>query len=108
CEGIFVEFPHGKNHHILYPFSLHSECNIPWDYHSTKDKFYIQAKLCCKPLISQGSTCKDCQALTSIPLYISIMDQIQHGVHKNAPLVYHGVRGLVEVARHKTGQVQQL
>ncbi|KAI9433597.1 hypothetical protein H4582DRAFT_2060981 [Lactarius indigo] len=97
CEGIFVEFPHGKNHHISYPFGLHSERNVPWDYRSTKDKFYIQAKLCRKPSISQGSACEDCQALTSIPLYIS-----------NAPLVYHGVGGLVEVARCKTGQVRQL
>ncbi|KAI9430083.1 hypothetical protein H4582DRAFT_2064198 [Lactarius indigo] len=108
CEGIFVEFPHGKNHHISYPFGLHSERNVPWDYRSTKDKFYIQAKLCRKPSISQGSACEDCQALTSIPLYISVMDRIRHGVHENAPLVYHGVGGLVEVARRKTGQVRQL
>ncbi len=49
CEGVLVQFPQGKNHHISYPFGIHSECNIPWDYCSTKDKFYIQAKLCCKP-----------------------------------------------------------
>ena len=36
------------------------------------------------------------------------MDQIQHEVHENTPLVYHGVGDLVEVARHKTEQVWQL
>ncbi|KAH9009695.1 hypothetical protein EDB85DRAFT_2077656 [Lactarius pseudohatsudake] len=36
------------------------------------------------------------------------MDRIRHGVHENAPLVYHGIGGLVEVARHKIGQVRQL
>ncbi|KAH8993073.1 hypothetical protein EDB86DRAFT_2805800 [Lactarius hatsudake] len=108
CEGIFVGFPHGKNHHISYPFGLHSERNVPWDYRSTKDKFYIQAKLCRKPLISKGSACEDCRALTSIPLYVNIMDRIRHGIHENAPLVYHGIGGLVEVARRKIGQVRQL
>ncbi|KAH9005554.1 hypothetical protein EDB86DRAFT_1458433 [Lactarius hatsudake] len=67
CEGIFVEFPHGKNHHTSYLFGLHGERNIPWDYRSTDDKFYIQAKICRKPLISKGSACKDCRALASHP-----------------------------------------
>ncbi|KAH9027883.1 hypothetical protein EDB85DRAFT_1892780 [Lactarius pseudohatsudake] len=108
CEGVLVLFPHGKNHHISYPFGIHNERDLPWDYCSTRDKFYIQAKLCCKPPISKGNACNDCQALTSIPLYISIMDRIRHGVHENALLVYHGVRGLIEVARHKIEQVRQL
>ena len=45
CEGVLVGFPHGTNHHISYPFGIHSEHNIPWDYCSTRDKFYIQAKI---------------------------------------------------------------
>ncbi|KAN0139589.1 hypothetical protein V8E53_002618 [Lactarius tabidus] len=49
CEGIPVKFPHRRNHHISYPFGIHSKHNKPWDYCSTRDKFYIQAKLCCKP-----------------------------------------------------------
>ena len=27
CEGIPVEFPRGRNHHISYPFGIHSEPN---------------------------------------------------------------------------------
>ncbi|KAH9171569.1 hypothetical protein EDB89DRAFT_1090585 [Lactarius sanguifluus] len=108
CEGIFVEFPHGKNHHTSYPFGLHSERIIPWDYRLTEDKFYIQAKLCRKPLISKGSACEDCRVLASTPLYVGIMDRIRHGVHENAPLAYHGVGDLIETVRRKTGQVQQL
>ena len=108
CEGIPVEFPQGRNHHISYPFGIHSEHDVPWDYRSTRDKFYIQAKLCRKPSVSTGSACDDCRALTSIPLYTSVMDRIRYGVHENTPLVYHGVGGLVEVARRKTEQVRQL
>jgi hypothetical protein len=108
CKGILVEFPHGRNHHISYPFGIHCERDIPWDYHSTSDKFYLQAKLCREPSVSEGSACKDCRALMSIPLYIGIMDRIRNGVHENTPLIYHGVGGLVEVTRRKTEQVRQL
>jgi hypothetical protein len=107
-EGIPVEFPHRKNHHIAYPFSIHSEYDMPLDYHLTRDRFYIQLKTCHKLPVSKGSVCNDCQTLTSIPLYISIMDHIQNGVCENMLLVYHGVRGLVEVAWCKTEQVRQL
>ena len=108
CEGILVEFPHGSNPHLSYPFGLHSERDIPWDYYSTGDKFYIQAKKCRKPVINKGSACKDCRGLTSLPLYIGIMDRIRHGVHENTPLVYHGVGGIVEIIRRKTEQIEQL
>ena len=49
CKGILIEFPAGKNHHTSYPFGLHNEQIIPWDYHSVNDDFYIQAKSCQKP-----------------------------------------------------------
>ncbi|KAH8978830.1 hypothetical protein EDB92DRAFT_1787231, partial [Lactarius akahatsu] len=52
--------------------------------------------------------CEDCRALASTPLYVGIMDRIRHGVHENAPLVYHGVGSLIEIARRKTERVQQL
>ena len=108
CEGILIEFPRRSNHHLSYPFGLHSERDILWNYSSTGDKFYIQAKKCRKPVISKGSACKDCRALTSLPLYICIMmDRIRHGVHENTPLVYHGVGGIFELIR-RTEQVQQL
>ena len=65
-------------------------------------------RLCCKPSISEGGAFKDCQALTSVPLYLSIMDQIRNGTHESTPLIYHGVGGLVEVTWHKTEHVRQL
>jgi hypothetical protein len=108
CKGVVVHFPSGKNHHTSYPFGIHNDRDIPWDYCSTKDMFSIQAKHCHRPFISEGDACRDCRALTSTPLYVSIMDRIVHGVHKNAPLVYHGVGGLIQVARRKSEQVRQV
>ena len=108
CEGVVVDFPPKKNHHTSYPFGIHNERDIPWDYRSTNDKFYIQAKLCCRPFVSEGSACQDCHELTSTPFYVGIMDRIRHGVHENSPLMYHGVGGLIEVARRKSEQVRQV
>jgi hypothetical protein len=108
CEGVLVHFPPKRNQHTLYPFGIHAEHDVPWDYHSVSDMFYIQAKLCHRPFVSRGSACEDCCALTSMPLYVGIMNQIQNGVHENAPLIYHGVGGLIGVARWKTEQVRQI
>jgi len=49
CKEVLVKFPAGRNHHTLYPFSLHNEQIIPWDYHSINNSFYLQAKACQKP-----------------------------------------------------------
>lgn len=32
CEGILVSFPEGMNEHTSYPFAMHSEHTIPWNY----------------------------------------------------------------------------
>jgi hypothetical protein len=108
CEGILVRFPPKKNHHTSYPFGIHNERDVPWDYHSINDRFYIQAKLCRGPFVNEVSACQECRALTSTPLYAGIMDHIQNGMHESTPLVYHGVGGLIEVARQKSERVRQV
>lgn len=108
CEGILVVFPTGKNEHTSYPFGLHNERSIPWNYRSVDDSFYIQAKSCQKSSSRAGGMCGNCQKLTSSTLYRGIMDRIEYGAHENVPLVYHGVGGLVALARRKNDQLNQL
>lgn len=92
-------FQQEKIYHTSYPFGLHNERIIPWDYHSINDAFYIQAKACQKPQKKTGVACDNCRALTSTTLYEGIMNRIEHGVHESTPLVYHGVGGLVTAVR---------
>jgi hypothetical protein len=107
CGGILVSFPAGKNQHTSYPFGLHQEKVIPWDYHSVDDKFYLQARSCSKKLLEEDKeTCPACEALKSTSLYQGIVDRIERGVHENTPLVYHGVGGLVTVVRRKIDQIR--
>ena len=32
CERVHITFPEGTNQHTLYPFGIHSEHSIPWNY----------------------------------------------------------------------------
>jgi hypothetical protein len=32
CEGILISFPEGTNQHTSYPFGIHSEHTVPWNY----------------------------------------------------------------------------
>lgn len=108
CDGIPITFPEGANHHMCYPFGIHSECSIPWNYRSIDDTFYLQAKSCQKLSSTEGGTCGNCQKLTSSTLFSGIMARIRFGTHENIPLMYHGVRALITIARWKTDQIEQL
>lgn len=108
CEGFLVKFPEETNHHVSYPFGLHNDRSIPWNYRSIDDEFYVQAKSCQKVSYKVGEACRNCQRLTSSTLFSGIMDRIKFGAHENIPLIYHGVGGLIAIARRKTDQIVQL
>jgi hypothetical protein len=108
CHGITVTFPDGKSHHTSYPFGMHSERSMPWNYRSIDDVFYIQAKSCQNWSSKAGMTCTDCEKLTSSTLYTGIMNRIKFGTHENIPIVYHGVGGLMTIVRRKIDMVTQL
>ena len=108
CEGVLVAFPEGTNQHTSYPFGIHNEHLVPWDYWSIDDRFYLQAKSCQKFSSIAGGVCKNCHELTSSSLYTGIMARIRFGAHENIPLVYHGVGALMAITRWKTDQIEQL
>ena len=108
CSGNLVIFPPGKNQHTSYPFSLHNEQIILWNYHSIDESFYLQARSCMKELVDVREACTVCDALKSTSLYDGIIHRMEHGVHENTPLVYHGVGGLVVTVRQRIDQVRQM
>jgi hypothetical protein len=108
CGGNLIVFMPGKNQHTSYPFGLHNEQLIPWNYHSIDDKFYLQSKTCTKAKMEPDKTCAPCWALLSMSIYQGVIDQMECGVHESTPLTYHRVGGLITVIQRKLDQVQQL
>ncbi|KAH9010206.1 hypothetical protein EDB83DRAFT_2322517 [Lactarius deliciosus] len=108
CKGTLITFPEGMNHHMLYPFGLHNEHSVPWNYHLINDAFYLQAKSCQKISSMEGGTCGNCQTLTSSNLFAGILNRIRFGTHENVPLIYHGVSALIAITHQKTDQIKQL
>ena len=113
CIGICLVFPPGKDHHTSYPFGLHSSCIIPWNYHSVEDRFYLQSKFCSRVVYSAGDdgsyrACHSCEKIWSNDQFESIFERIKFGVHVNTPLHYQPIGGLVQIARRKTEQLEQM
>ena len=96
------------NQHTSYPFGIHSDHVIPWNYRSIDGKFYLQATSCQKSSSLEGGACKNCQNLTSSSLYARIMHRIKFGAHENILLVYHGIGALMAIIWWKTEQIEQL
>ncbi|KAN0109249.1 hypothetical protein V8E52_009433 [Russula decolorans] len=100
CKGILIEFPDGKDEHTSYPFGLHKERTLPWNYRSVDDSFYIQAKSCQKWSSEARKPCQE--------FYTGVIHRIMDGTHENVPLVYHGIGGLMTIVQRKTDQIAQL
>ena len=112
CVGILLEFPPEKNHHTSYPFGLHNTCALPWDYHSTSNKLFLQSTRCVgwieKTHQSKAMACHACKDIRSDDNYATLTDQIKHGVHLNSTLNYQPIGGLIELVRQKTDQIEQM
>jgi len=115
CIGISITFPPGQNHHTSYPFGLHQQRILPWDYHSVNDRFYVQSKDCARQVLPSSANdetsqkaCTACEGLRENNIYAGIVDRIHEGAHENTPLMYHPIGGLVEIVRRKINHINQL
>ena len=114
CIGIHLVFPPGQDHHSSYPFSIHSERTIPWNYHSIDDFFYLQSKECKKFIpVNHSSTssleaCRPCQQIRKHERFKGIQDRLKKGIHLNTPLAFQPIGGLVTLVQRKTEEVREL
>ncbi|KAJ6483510.1 hypothetical protein C8R47DRAFT_1132450 [Mycena vitilis] len=108
CCGMEIKFPVGQNHHVAYPFGLHSTTQLPWNYYSEGDRFYVRSTACSKVVPSDVLNCQKCRALKSNDLLRNVLDRIKYGVNENTPLFFYGIGGLVTKLRRKNDQIQVL
>jgi hypothetical protein len=100
CNGYVFDFPDGQNPHTAYPFTLHNSRSIPWDY-SVRNGIMTLYSRSCDRYSQDGDTmsCKACQGLAKNGTLDGIRTRINDGVHKSAPLAYHGIGGLLNLMR---------
>ncbi|KAJ7078273.1 hypothetical protein B0H15DRAFT_804878 [Mycena belliarum] len=108
CFGLEIRFPAGQSHHTQYPFGLHKQFVLPWDYYSRSERFYIQSKTCKRGLVAPGHGCSACEGLLLNDVLVGVLQRAAHGVHENTPLIYMPIGVLVTVLRRRIDQCRGL
>jgi hypothetical protein len=108
CCGILLTFPPGKNAHMSYPFGLHNERPLPWNYRSLDDRFFIQAKSCLGAFVEVGQVCAPCNSLKSDVIYQGVIERIERGMKENVLFAFQPVGGLISLLRGRVGQVRAM
>ncbi|KAJ7104452.1 hypothetical protein B0H15DRAFT_795200 [Mycena belliarum] len=108
CFGLEIRFGEGQSPHVDYPFGLHKQFVLPWDYYSKGERFYIQAKACTQELVEQDCACRACDDLLLNDVLIGVMQRAAHGVHENTPLIYMPIGVLITVLRRRIEQCRGL
>lgn len=107
CTGFVVKFPPGKTAHSSYPFALHDEISLPWDYAVQNGVLTLRARTCTGRATDKSSSCGACLILNLNKSLHGILHRINNGVHENAKFAYHAHGGMV-IIRKTTQQKDAL
>ncbi|KAK6971287.1 hypothetical protein R3P38DRAFT_2572796, partial [Favolaschia claudopus] len=110
CPGIQLVFRPGENQHTSYPFGMHAQIAVPWDYSSEGNRFFIRSTSCRKQVHgSQSHLCNPCDVLNRRnELLYDIRKRIADGVQENTPLIYFPIGGLIRRIRKKNDQLEAM
>jgi hypothetical protein len=108
CCGILLTFPAGQNEHISYPFGLHNEQPVPWNYQSLDDRFFLRVKSYLGVFVEVGQACMACEGMKSNVLYQGIIEHIECGMKENTSFPYQPIGGLISLLRRKGDQVRAM
>ncbi|KAJ7246639.1 hypothetical protein C8J57DRAFT_1081377 [Mycena rebaudengoi] len=107
-QGLELIFPPTQNQHIAYPFAIHSIMQLPWNYYSEGDHFFLRATFCSKHDPPGSNRCQPCDNLRSDTTLDGIRNRIINGVNENSPLFWFPIGGLITRVRRKNDQIQAL
>jgi hypothetical protein len=107
CPGYRLRFPPGQQAHTSYPFGLHTLLSLPWDYSTRREGFFLTSHLCAGKAKGNGP-CRACTGLGQSKYTQKIITRYTDGIHKNSPLVYHGIGGLIDIVHQKSSEVDRL
>ena len=107
CPGYRLTFPSSQQAHTSYPFGLHTLLSLPWDYSTRREGFFLTSHSCAGKAEGNGPCCM-CACLGQNRYVQNIITRYTDGIHENAPLVYHGIGGLIDVVHRKSSAVDRL
>ncbi|KAH8991292.1 hypothetical protein EDB92DRAFT_1995091 [Lactarius akahatsu] len=101
CKQHIVSAPPGKTGIGAYPFLLHIEEHMPWEFSSLGGTLLLRARKCENRGLDEHGLCKPCRALLSNIKFRKILARVEEGVNEYTPFKYHGLLSLAEIARKK-------
>ncbi len=110
CQGYQLAFPAGQSSRMLYPFALHHELSLPWDYESCNGVLRLRARTCLGQLdnSNDGRSCAACIKLEQESILAGIEQRANEGIHENTIFAYYGFGGLTEIVRRKNRQINDM
>ncbi|KAJ7479080.1 hypothetical protein FB451DRAFT_1032222, partial [Mycena latifolia] len=109
CTGIHLIFPPGQNQHLSYPFGLHSEYDIPWDYPSEGGRLILRSTSRKRVQSSEPGMYRRCDDLDRRNDFLyEIRGRIANGVDENTPFIFFPIGGLIQKLRKKDGQLRAM
>ena len=91
CEGYALTFPDGQSPHDSYPFALHSQLELPWNYSVCNGRMTLFARSCAQ-LVKDGiKACRACQNLFKNKTLEGILTRLEEGVNENLAFLYHSL-----------------
>lgn len=108
CGGIHVPLPPGVAAYTAYPLGLQTRLAYPWEPIFDQGQLRLRAHGCRQllPASESDQPCAPCRALEINPKYVGLKDRLTNGVNENSPYVYHGIDGLIEIARRKDEKLE--
>ena len=107
CPGYRLTFPPSQQAHTSYPFGLHTLLSLPWDYSTRRKGFFLTSHSCAGKAKANGP-CHTCATLEQNKYVRNIITRYTDGVHENAPFVYHGIGGLIDIVHRKSSEIDRL
>ncbi|KAF8264280.1 hypothetical protein EI94DRAFT_1703360 [Lactarius quietus] len=101
CKQHVVSTPPGQTGIGAYPFLLHTEEHMPWEFSSHCGSLLLHARKCENRNLDKDGLCEPCRALLSNTKFRNVLSRIEDGVNENAPYKFHRLSSLTEIARKK-------
>ena len=105
CEGYTLTFSDGQSPHDSYPFALHSQLELPWDYSVRNGQMTLFARSCTQLVKDGVGSCHRCQNLFKNRTLEGMLTRLEEGVNENLAFAFHSFRGLIEMLQRKNHQI---